>query len=611
MAATKVAYFSEKQTYATLVAAKLAGIKVLKLLPEPSAAAISYAGYHSEAKRAKTILIYDFGGGTFDISILNVINADFNEIIKGGDMWLGGDDIDKILIDYIKTKTEKIYNIPSLDDLIDQMTNEKKRYLAKYGLKEEAEKVKIRLSSLQRTNFEFNDRIVDENGDLLQIEYTIERDEFEKLIDPLVSRTVQLVKDLIKKINYNYDMIDEFILVGGSSQIPLVQKKMKDEFGDRIRLSNTFMQEVAKGSAIIAQSIGQVDITSDIVIPELRDIKISHVIAHNIKLVIGEKDNIEEKLIFEAAQPFPAKKSISVFTKYPNQKIVEFRIKNYGQNGEPLEDSSSLYLPLYKDYEAGKKIMFTFSLDENGILSCNAQVEGEETAYKVIIDRGGGRTLANFEINRTIETINKKNIKDHSLLKVYEDFIASSIARMSNFDPDGTRNDAKFYQISEDVQKLPDQIDEELASKRDGWDFEALLAYVEFLLDRYKPILKVTIEQDLTTIRYRIKRALNGEPSEEDPQQLLSEINSILDRDQVLQYLDYIHYAMICADEISIKNDLNKYYDKAFEAARSEDVTEFDAIMKRAFPIANEVYKKLGQPAKIFTDVTFNKRNKN
>jgi len=68
---------------------------------------------------------------------------------------------------------------------------------------------------------------------------------------------------------------------------------------------------------------------------------------------------------------------------------------------------------------------------------------------------------------------------------------------------------------------------------------------------------------------------------------------------------------MICADEISIKNDLNKYYDKAFEAARSEDVTEFDAIMKRAFPIANEVYKKLGQPAKIFTDVTFNKRNKN
>jgi molecular chaperone DnaK len=607
---TVPAYFSEKQKYATLVAAKLANIKVLKLLPEPSAAAIAYGADHPETNSAKTVLIYDFGGGTFDISILNMINGEYQEIAKGGDMWLGGDDIDKTLMNYIKAKTEKEYNILSLDDLIMKMSDEKKKYRAAYGLKEEAELVKMRLSSLQNTVFEFNDKIIDENGDLLQIEYTIERKEFENLIEPIVYRSIQLVKELIKKINYDNEMIDEFILVGGTSQIPFIQKKMRDEFGNRVKLSKTFMLEVAKGAAIVAQRMGQSDLTSDIVVGDIKKVfnDISHAIAHDIKLVVGEEDNIEEKLIFEAIQPYPAEKSIPVYTKYPNQKMVVFYIKYYTNNNKALDSGSLIYLPLKRDYPANKPINCTFFLDENEILHCTAQIEGEKENYKVVIDRGGARTKAISEINKTIEWINTQKITDHSILTKYEDFIATNIGQINNVDPDGTLNDKIFIQSAEDVSKLPNQINEELNLKPTGWDLDSLLVYVEFILDRYKPILKNTIEQDLIDIRSRIKQALSGELYE-DPELLKKKIFSLVEKDNALQSLDYIFYAMIRTEDISIKNELNKYHDKAFDAACVNNYNEFNNIMSKAFPLANKVYELLGQPAKIRTALTFNNKS--
>ncbi|HOK15404.1 MAG TPA: Hsp70 family protein, partial [Candidatus Kapabacteria bacterium] len=173
---TVPAYFTEKQKNATRIAAQLAGLKVQKLLAEPTAAAIAYGMDNFEVGDAKTVLIYDFGGGTFDLSILNIVDGQYMEAGTGGDRGLGGDDLDRALQTHILKRMESEYNISDINSLIENFPK-KKKHQFEAQFRENVEAIKIELSSSTNAQL-IMDGIVNENGELIDFDLTITREEF-------------------------------------------------------------------------------------------------------------------------------------------------------------------------------------------------------------------------------------------------------------------------------------------------------------------------------------------------------------------------------------------------------------------------------------------------
>lgn len=198
---TVPAYFTEKQKNATRIAANLAGLKVSRLLAEPTAAAIAYGVDNLKIGEAKTILIYDFGGGTFDLSILNIVDGQYLEMGTGGDRWLGGDDIDKILMEYILNRVESEYNLNDIHRLIENLNPEKKKIKFFQVIREQVEQAKIQLSSTNSANINVISILEDENGDDVDIDITITRKEFEEIVRPFIERSIELIDALLKKVH--------------------------------------------------------------------------------------------------------------------------------------------------------------------------------------------------------------------------------------------------------------------------------------------------------------------------------------------------------------------------------------------------------------------------
>nr|WP_319422331.1 Hsp70 family protein [Pleurocapsa sp. FMAR1] len=223
------AYFNDKQRNATQIAATRAGLAGSELLPEPTAAAISY-GFKPNSDDVKTILVYDFGGGTFDSSIVTAAGNQFIESGKAGDLWLGGDDIDDRLIDFVKEQIAEAEDLEDIDSLINKMPHyQKARFMG--DLKMAVEQAKIQLSSNSKAQIMPSTPLLDDLGMAISIEVEITREQFEGMILPMVERSIAVCKDAIKYSDYPEDMIDVVLLVGGSSQIPLVQRKVTEAFG--------------------------------------------------------------------------------------------------------------------------------------------------------------------------------------------------------------------------------------------------------------------------------------------------------------------------------------------------------------------------------------------
>ena len=218
---TVPAYFNEKQKTATRKAAELAGLKVQRLLAEPTAAAISYGADKMAADEDKIFLVYDFGGGTFDLSILVASGGNFIESGTGGDRWLGGDDIDRLISEYVLSEAGKANNV-DIHKLIEELP-ERKKYAFQGELKDNVESVKKALSQSESATISIFDQLEDEDGSHIDIEVMLTREKFESMIRPLVQRSLDLIDELLEKTAYPIDTIDNILLVGGSSCIPLVR----------------------------------------------------------------------------------------------------------------------------------------------------------------------------------------------------------------------------------------------------------------------------------------------------------------------------------------------------------------------------------------------------
>ncbi len=393
---TVPAYFDDKQREATRVASLRANIAYAELLPEPTAAAISF-GFKPGSDDVETLLVYDFGGGTFDSSLLTVANGDqFIESGKEGDLWLGGDDLDEKLIDLI---LKKVAEEEDLDDVRKMANNMPKRRSNLFwaSLGQAAEKAKIDLSTQEKTRIILDDEasLQDELGMAIPINVEITRTEFEAVIKPLVNRTLELCRKTLEISEYPLDMVDKILLVGGSSQIPLVQQLMRAAFGeDKVVVHPRPMTAVAEGAAIVAsgmiEKVGSVS----------RDYCIELIDEPRFKLIRRNEPIAGEGI----------KKSHTFKTQSDGQRLVHLKFYNIDDNREADNKIGEAWLILEKAYSKGTEIQVLSYLDESkGGLTISACLRNDPS-QKVVANfsRGGHDEKLNQEISQLINDLNEE-----------------------------------------------------------------------------------------------------------------------------------------------------------------------------------------------------------
>lgn len=239
---TVPAYFSQIQRDATRKAGLKAGLKVMKILDEPTAAAIAFGVDTGESTEPKTILVYDLGGGTFDISVLMWAGNVFAPLNLEGDMWLGGDNLDQVIVDHGVRRVKEEYGLDPTSNM---------RFMV--ALKRAAQAAKERLSSARSADLIVASLLQDASGNPIDVELEITREEFERMIRPHVDRTVSLTKKALQNAGYSPEQIDYVLMAGNSTTVPLVQRAMEEMFGPAKVMRKIHPKHcVAMGAALLA-----------------------------------------------------------------------------------------------------------------------------------------------------------------------------------------------------------------------------------------------------------------------------------------------------------------------------------------------------------------------
>lgn len=416
---TVPAYFNEKQKSATKKAAKMAGLKVLQLLAEPTAAALSYGFDNLKPDEDKTLLIYDFGGGTFDLSILTAAGGQFVETGAGGDRWLGGDDIDVILSDYVKEQIETNNNI-NLQDLLSQKTEkEVKEFTA--GLKSDVENAKKTLSQSTSATIFISQYLEDEDDEPID-DIVVSRDTFESLIRPLIQRTIDLIEELFVKTSISADDISNILLVGGSSCIPLVKRMLVEKYGEeKVLSSEKPMLAIAHGAAILAASMDtskwKDDDDDDFDENEApSDGPIVYTAKHNYLIQVQKEGKKELEPIIADQTPLPYSINRQFSTTVNGQKIVEVRLFSDAEDGT-YDKLASGFFTISENLRSGSKLNFTFNLDEDETLRVKVKIVDTGKSSQVVLGRGNKDSSCLSEISSSIEDVmSDSEISDNNKL---------------------------------------------------------------------------------------------------------------------------------------------------------------------------------------------------
>ena len=484
---TVPAYFSEKQKTATKIAAQLAGLKVQKLLAEPTAAAIAYGVDNLKVGDAKTLLVYDFGGGTFDLAVLNIVDGQYLEAGTTGDRWLGGDDIDKKLQELIFKKVENEYNISNLKDLIEALPK-KKRDLLKAEIRIKAEDAKIQLSSSKNAEIYIPNQLEDENGEIIDIEFDITRQEFEKAIKPFIQKTIDLIDELLKSLGYDIDMIDDILLVGGTSCIPIVKQMLSSKYGiDKILISEKPMLAVAEGAGILSHRLGDeyeepLEITKTVG-------DISYITNHNYFLEYQTKEGgIGYKKIIEKQTPLPTSKSIVLGTTVNNQKFVKVSIYS-DVEGNEKEKMTTSYFTIDVDLPIQSEIVFDIEIDENESFNISAYPKGQKKLSKNIIIGRGQKDSAAFEtIEECTNTVLEK-VKDWGIQDKYFEEQNKMIKLAEQIGKDNPL-DKRWAEIDFKIKNAFDVAEKEDIEEKEGTRDENIIVGAIMLLNEYNTIMR-------------------------------------------------------------------------------------------------------------------------
>ncbi|MGK7874384.1 MAG: Hsp70 family protein [Xenococcaceae cyanobacterium] len=389
---TVPAYFNDKHRYATSTAAIKAGLTPRELLAEPTAAAISY-GFTPDDSDVKTILVSDFGGGTFDASLITAAGSQFIEQGKAGDLWLGGDDIDQLIVQFVKEQVAQEEDLDDVDGLIANMPpKERVRFLG--DLKITVEKAKIELSQASSTNIIPATAILDEEKMPILIDVELTRSKFEEMIEPLVERSIEICHDALQYSEYTADLVDVVLLVGGSSQIPLIQSKFREVFGaNKVVVHPSPMYAVAEGAAIVAAS----GLTQKVVTVS-RD--------YFIKL---ESASIYK--IISRGEPLPVTTSHTFKTVADGQRLICFDFFNRDEIRKEDEPIGKMWLGLEQPYPKGTEILVTLELNEQLSDLRSTAVLKNDPSVKVSCTFSRGRSDEKIynELDQAIEELNQAN----------------------------------------------------------------------------------------------------------------------------------------------------------------------------------------------------------
>ncbi|MCW4115106.1 molecular chaperone DnaK [Aurantimonas sp. MSK8Z-1] len=368
---TVPAYFNDAQRQATKDAGKIAGLEVLRIINEPTAAALAYG---LEKNDGKTIAVYDLGGGTFDVSVLEIGDGVFEVKSTNGDTFLGGEDFDMRLVDYLAAEFKK-----------DQGIDLKNDKLALQRLKEAAEKAKIELSSASQTEINLPFITADQSGPK-HLTMKLTRSKFESLVDDLVQRTVDPCKAALKDAGLSAADIDEVVLVGGMTRMPKVQEVVKNLFGKEPHKGVNPDEVVAMGAAIQA----------GVLQGDVKDVLLLDVTP--LSLGIETLGGVFTRLI-DRNTTIPTKKSQVFSTAEDSQNAVTIQV--YQGEREMAADNKSLGRFNLEGIPPAPRgvpqIEVTFDIDANGIVNVSAKDKGTNKEQRITIQASGGLSDADIE----------------------------------------------------------------------------------------------------------------------------------------------------------------------------------------------------------------------
>ncbi len=362
---TVPAYFNDAQRQATKEAGEIAGLKVSRIINEPTAAALAYGLDKSGAD--KKIAVYDLGGGTFDISILEIGDGVFEVLSTNGDTHLGGDDFDQVIIDWLAEEFNKEENM----DL-------RKDPMALQRLKEAAEKAKIELSSSTQTEINLPYVTATASGPKHLVK-TLTRAHFEKLADSLIKRSMTPVGKALKDADLSTSDIDEVILVGGSTRMPRIQEEVEKFFGKKPSKGVNPDEVVAIGAAI----------QGGVLTGDVKDVLLLDVTP--LALGIETMGNVMTKLI-ESNTTIPTKKSQVFSTAAENQPSVEIHVLQ-GERAMAADNKTigKFHLDGIPPAPRGvPQIEVTFDIDANGIINVSAKDKGTGKEHNIRIEASSG-----------------------------------------------------------------------------------------------------------------------------------------------------------------------------------------------------------------------------
>ena len=403
---TVPANFDDSQRQATKDAATIAGLEVLRIINEPTAACLAY-GFHK--KREGKFFIYDLGGGTFDVSILEINEGVFKVLSTRGDSFLGGDDFDRRIVNWILEEFKKENGVDiSNDPFVFQR------------IVEVSEKAKMELSYTTETEINLPYVYIDDNGPKHIIK-TLTRQKLEELTGDLVERTIPYMREALEKANLSKEDIDDIILVGGQTRMPLIKRKIEEFFGKSPRADINPDEVVAMGAAV----------QSAILAGEIKDIVLLDVTP--LSLGIETKGDVFTRII-PMNTTIPVKKQKVFTTVTDNQSVVKIHVLQ-GEREIASENRSLGWFELIDIPPAPKgvpQILVTFEINADGIVQVSAKDKASGFEQKIKINPSSG--LSPEEIKRMKEEAEKYKEKDmlRKLLNKEKNTLSSIVEAISH-----------------------------------------------------------------------------------------------------------------------------------------------------------------------------------